>query len=257
MARRRVAVGLLALVLPLVFVNGTASADPASDEVNFFSRLNAVRTSRGLRPLVLTGQLSGMARGWSGRMASRGGISHNPNLAAQGPPGWTRLGENVGMGPSVDEIHDALVASPSHYANIVSVHYDSVGVGVVQSGSTKFVTFNFMAGGASRSSPVPQSGRPSAGSRPAATAAARPAPTSAPAPSRQSAPVPASPTPAAAPVAPPEAGPAGAPSVDVDLVRSRLGAVRDVSAERQPSAPKHERAKFRYLLTAWSTAPSG
>lgn len=144
----RIAMGAgLASVMALTVVPEPAFADTGSDEATFVAKLNGLRASRGLRPLGVDGNLANMARGWSSQMASRGGISHNPNMASQAPGNWARLGENVGMGPNVDSLHNALVNSPSHYANMVNGYYDSVGVGVVQSGGTMFVTFNFMATG--------------------------------------------------------------------------------------------------------------
>ncbi|HSH58077.1 MAG TPA: CAP domain-containing protein, partial [Acidimicrobiales bacterium] len=145
----RIAMGAgLASVMAVTVVPEPAFADTGSDEASFVAKLNGLRASKGLRQLGVHGGLTSMARGWSSQMASRGTISHNPNLAAQAPSNWVRVGENVGMGPSVDSLHNAFVNSPSHYANMVNGYYDSVGVGIVQSGSTIFVTFNFMASGA-------------------------------------------------------------------------------------------------------------
>jgi len=144
----RIAVGAgLASMMALTVVPEAAFADTGSDEATFVAKLNGLRSSKGLRPLAVNGGLTNMARGWSSQMASSGGISHNPSLAAQAPGNWVRLGENVGMGPNVDSLNDAFVASPTHYANIVNGYYDSVGVGVVQSGGTMFVTFDFMSTG--------------------------------------------------------------------------------------------------------------
>jgi hypothetical protein len=134
----------LAGVMPLSMVAEPAMADPVSDEFNFVQKLNDLRASRGVGPLGMNGHLTNVARGWSAHMASGGTISHNPNMAAQAPSNWLRLGENVGMGPSVQSLHDAFVASPPHYQNMVNGYYDSVGAGVVMRGSTMFVTVNFM-----------------------------------------------------------------------------------------------------------------
>ncbi len=142
----RIAMGAgLASVMALTVVPEPAFADTGSDEASFVAKLNGLRASKGLRQLGVNGGLTNMARGWSSQMASRGTISHNPNLASQAPSNWVRVGENVGMGQSVDSLHNAFVNSPSHYANMVNGYYDSVGVGVVHSGGTIFVTFNFMA----------------------------------------------------------------------------------------------------------------
>ena len=135
----------LAGVMPLSLIAAEpAKADPVSDEAHFVQLLNDLRSSRGLGRLGVNGHLTNTARGWSAHMASAGTIWHNPNLAAQSPSNWARLGENVGMGPSVVSLHNAFMASPGHFANMVNGHYDSVGVGVAMSGSTMFVTVNFM-----------------------------------------------------------------------------------------------------------------
>ena len=141
----RVAVGAgMASVMALTVLPEPAFADTVSDESSFVNKLNALRASRGLRPLAVNGGLTNMARGWSSHMASTGTLAHNPNMASQAPGNWSRLGENVGVGQSVDSLHNAFVASPPHFGNMVNGAYDSVGVGVVQSGSTMWVTVNFM-----------------------------------------------------------------------------------------------------------------
>ncbi len=144
MVRRTLATMLLLVVGTLALGAAPAGADDAGDEAGFLARLNDLRTSQGLPALASNSALTGVARAWAGSMAAAGTISHNPSLAAQGPSNWARLGENVGMGPSVVSLHNAFVTSPSHFANMVNAHYDSVGVGVVMSGSTMYVTVNFM-----------------------------------------------------------------------------------------------------------------
>jgi uncharacterized protein YkwD len=135
-----IAIGIAAVML----VAGPAAADTGADEILFARKLNELRVSQGLQPLAIKGELFDMARAWSRNMAAAGGISHNPSLAAQAPSNWLKLGENVGMGPDVPSLHDAFVASPSHYANMVNPAFDSVGVGVVESNGVLFVTVNFM-----------------------------------------------------------------------------------------------------------------
>ena len=141
----RVAVGAgLASVMAITVLPEPAFADTVGDEASFVHKLNELRASRGLRPLGVHGGLTSMARGWSAQMASASRIWHNPLMSSQAPSNWARLGENVGMGQTVDSLHNAFVASPPHYANMVNGAFDAVGVGVVQSGSTMFVTVNFM-----------------------------------------------------------------------------------------------------------------
>lgn len=122
-----------------------AGADTVGDEQAFIAKLNGLRASQGLPALQVNGQLTDIARGWSAQMAAAGSISHNPALASQAPSNWTRLGENVGVGPDVDGLHNAFVNSPAHYHNMVDGQFNQVGVGVVRSADgTIYVTVDFM-----------------------------------------------------------------------------------------------------------------
>ncbi len=122
-----------------------AAADTGSDEMAFVHKLNELRASHGLPALGTKGELFDMARAWSGRMAAAGGISHNPDMAAQAPANWARIGENVGVGPDVQSLHNAFVASPLHFKNMIDPGFDWVGVGVVYgTAGIIYVTVNFM-----------------------------------------------------------------------------------------------------------------
>ena len=148
----RIARGVLALLLvvgALPLMAGTAAAGPAEDEGAFVALLNDLRALRGAPALTVDVRLTDVARAWSGRMAGAGAISHNPSLAAQAPAGWQRLGENVGVGGSVLGLHNAFVASPGHLANMVDGRFNAVGVGVVVTGTTIWVTVVFMQAPAS------------------------------------------------------------------------------------------------------------
>ena len=147
--KRLLPAALVALTLVASVTTEPASAaDTGVEELDFVAKLNELRVSRGLAPLATKGVLFDLARTWAGRMESAAGISHNPSLAAQGPAGWRRLGENVGMGYDVQGLHDAFVASPLHYRNMIDPAFDSVGVGVVHAADGEiFVTVNFMTSG--------------------------------------------------------------------------------------------------------------
>jgi uncharacterized protein YkwD len=124
---------------------GAVSADDAS----FFNATNAYRQANGLRPLQYDAAASAVAVGWSQSMAAAGILSHNPNLVnainAYVTPSWTRIGENVGFGPTVSSIQTAFVNSPTHRANILG-DFNRVGVGTVRAGSTIWVTLDFVKG---------------------------------------------------------------------------------------------------------------
>ena len=117
-----------------------AGADTVSDENAFVAAINQLRQSKGLRPLGVDPRLTEVARTWSATMASQNKLYHNPSVASQAPADWTKLGENVGYGPSVPVIHDAFVKSAAHYANLVDPGFNAMGIGVVMAGKTMWVT---------------------------------------------------------------------------------------------------------------------
>lgn len=181
MFKRFFAVAVIALTALSLLGLESAHADeaPAVDTAaaanEFVARINDLRASQGLAPLAVDPALTTIAMDWTLQMAATSTLSHRPNLAAVAPGDWTRLGENVGYGSAVESLHEAFVASPGHYANLIKPEYQYIGVAVVMAGSTMWVTENFMT--ASRpAGAVASSGDDGAA---AAVAAAAPAPAAA------------------------------------------------------------------------------
>jgi hypothetical protein len=133
----------LGFVGPLVAAS-PAHADTVSDEMAFVAKINQLRSGLGLGTLTVDAGLTTIARDWSQQMANAGDISHNPSLANLVSLNWAKLGENVGLGPTVDQLFTAFVNSPHHYANLVDPSFTHVGVGVVWNGSTMFTSHEFM-----------------------------------------------------------------------------------------------------------------
>jgi uncharacterized protein YkwD len=103
--------------------------------------------------LKIDGRIDRVARDWSIKMAARGNISHNPNLENELPP-FEYAGEDVGMGPTCEEIHMAFMNSSSHKAVMLDRDYIYLGVGVTISDGTVFVTLDFFT--PRRSKPAPK-----------------------------------------------------------------------------------------------------
>jgi hypothetical protein len=133
---RRLAFLLVAMVAVSVgFVVAPAPAhaqtDPATAEAEFVTKINALRASKGLSQLDVHPELQALGRSWAGQMAKADQISHNPNLANAVKADWQKLGENVGVGMTVDKLHQAFIDSPAHYKNLVDPSWTHIGVGVV------------------------------------------------------------------------------------------------------------------------------
>ncbi len=108
-------------------VAGGGSFSPAS-ESDFVSRLNDLRAGEGLPALIVDSGFKSYARDWAKIMGDDDDLAHSEFTALFDP--WTYLGENVGFGPSVSSIFNALVASPGHYANMVDPGFTHIGIGV-------------------------------------------------------------------------------------------------------------------------------
>ncbi len=150
-----------------------AGAD-AGMEADFVARVNGARSAKGLGTLTTDGELTAIARRWSQRMADANKLSHNPNLANEVTQNWEKLAENVGVGPTVEDIHNAFMNSAPHRANILDGALTHIGVGVVIDGSGAiWVTQVFMRlrSGGSASSPTTAAPAPAPAPSPAPTTA--------------------------------------------------------------------------------------
>jgi hypothetical protein len=141
---RKLVYGLiLAFAVSALYPPAAAQADTVTDEAAFVTKINELRAGKGLAPLQVNANLTEKARAWSAGMAAAGKIWHS-TLSDGVTEDWKKLGENVGMGGSVDGLHRAFVNSPGHYANLVEPVFSHVGIGIVMNGSTIYVAEVFM-----------------------------------------------------------------------------------------------------------------
>ncbi|MCP5026844.1 MAG: CAP domain-containing protein [Actinomycetia bacterium] len=136
-------VALLTLTIGLP-VTSAAAASP-TEEAAFVSRINGLRSSLGLTPLVGDAELVGASRVWADQMASDDVLAHAPDITAGITAPWIKVGENVGVGGDVDSLFQAFVDSPLHYANLVDPDFRYVGVGVTFANGKLWTTHRFMA----------------------------------------------------------------------------------------------------------------
>lgn len=156
-ARARAAtVGLVVLLAAAVagVAAPAASADPGADTLA--ARVDDERAARGLAPLVHVLDLRAVAQRRAQAMAASGVLAHDPPVATQ-VADWSRLSENLGRGADLEAVHDALMDSPGHRANILDPGVSQVGVGVVWDGRRLWVSQVFRAptGAAVSADPVP------------------------------------------------------------------------------------------------------
>lgn len=161
---------LLAAVLATIGLAASAGADSGS-EGSFLSALNSTRSSNGLGPLTMDGGLRSHARNHTADMIAAGKIYHSSSgeLQAAAGSGWTRLGENVGRGGSVSDIHAAFLNSASHRANMLG-DYNYVGIGTGTANGVLYVTVVFMKKGSTAPATTPTTSPPKSSSTPKAPA---------------------------------------------------------------------------------------
>jgi uncharacterized protein YkwD len=116
---------------------GSLGAAPASaanrDERQLRGMVNEARDQSRVRNLNMRRFLVHAARRHSRQMAATARLEHSDNLASlPGGRPWTILGENIGVGASMEVLHDAFMDSPAHRRNELNRVYRSVGVGMAR-----------------------------------------------------------------------------------------------------------------------------
>ena len=133
--------------LATVSLGLSAVADSAS-EAGFLAKINASRAANGLAALSVDGGLRSHARNHTQDMIDADEIYHSSSdeLKAAAGSGWSKLGENVGRGGTVDSLHKAFMDSAGHKANILG-DYNYAGIGTASSDGVLYVTVVFMKKG--------------------------------------------------------------------------------------------------------------
>ncbi len=100
------------------------------DRAEVRNLINQSRVQNRLGTLRPNAILDLKADGWAQYLRSICALKHS-RLADGAPPGWFKLGENVGKGGSIGQVHEAYLRSPSHRANILDGSFTQVGTGAV------------------------------------------------------------------------------------------------------------------------------
>lgn len=138
---------LLAGTLVLGFAPTRSEATPHHGRrMDMVTLTNADREARDLRDLRFTERLSHYASRHSRQMARKGSLFHSTTAQLQhqlAPYDWAIGGENVGVGPTLDSLEGAFMASPEHRENILRRAFDHVAVGIVRRDDRLWVTVIF------------------------------------------------------------------------------------------------------------------
>ena len=113
-------------------------------ETGFARKINASRVAAGKGKLSIDPELSKVARVHTRTMVERNLLHHQAETDLRRRVlNWSSLGENVGVGFSVDTLHEAFMNSPAHRANILHTTFRHSGVGVFEANGRMWVTVLF------------------------------------------------------------------------------------------------------------------
>lgn len=114
-------------------------------EQQLIDLVNEARIANGLKPLQVDMTLVSLAKDKSHEMATTGEVTHysrtqfNNSLRNAGV-NFKASGENIAKAGSVTRVHNGLMNSSGHRANILSSSYTHIGVGIVQFGTMYYST---------------------------------------------------------------------------------------------------------------------
>lgn len=120
-----------ALAALLVVIGATAGCESTEQERNeVIALVNKSRAENGLGQLKDDVTLDMKADAWAQKLRDACSLSHS-KLSDGAPKQWLKLGENVGYGGTIAQIHDAYLNSPGHKANIMDPAFTSMGAAAV------------------------------------------------------------------------------------------------------------------------------
>lgn len=129
--RKLFAAGVVACLL--------AACTPAEQA---YVHVAVTRSAAHLPSLCIDQEAEQLAEWWVHELATSGDLRHS--FSTRFVTDWTRVGETVGYGGSVEVVHDAFLASPTHRAIILDPDYDCVGVGVEETAQRVWVVYEFV-----------------------------------------------------------------------------------------------------------------
>ncbi len=137
--------------------SGSSSPQESKPELRgaaeqLFALGNQARATAGVAPLAWDPALAEAALAHCRRMAAEGPIAHRyggePALAtraAQAGAHFSLIEENVAVGASPDQIHQAWMQSPGHRENLLNPQVDRAGIAVVAAHGVLYAVADFSA----------------------------------------------------------------------------------------------------------------
>ena len=139
------------LLLSVVATSALSQSSTGNAEAReLLSLINQERAKQSVPAVMLDNRLNAAAQRHSQLMAESDNLTHQLD---DEPPLTVRLSEqnvrsdhdaeNIALGGSLSDIHQHLMQSPPHRANILNAQFGSVGIGIVRIGDMLYVTEEF------------------------------------------------------------------------------------------------------------------
>ena len=149
-SRNQTAISVAVLSLFLTAGIAKAAPRPSDREEQLFNLVNEERVRAGLRRVQWNQGLADAARAHSDLLAAHKNLSHQfrgePELqqrAGRAGARFNSVAENVAYAPTVPALHDGLMHSPPHRANILNPEYNAVGIAIVERNGELYATEDF------------------------------------------------------------------------------------------------------------------
>jgi len=101
-----------------------------TERLSVLQMVNQSRASAGLPGLRDNWILDIKADNWAKHLRDICDLEHS-KLSDNAPNEWLKLGENVGYGGSIAQVHEAYLNSPGHKANIMDPSFTQMGSAAV------------------------------------------------------------------------------------------------------------------------------
>jgi uncharacterized protein YkwD len=136
---------MLATLLPAPAASALCYSNN-NKEKEFTRLMNNARHNNDKGTLILDPELSKAAKKHTTEMVNRNTLYHTESGDLRHRvTNWSTLGENVGVGSTVDSLHTAFMNSPAHKENILFTSFKYVGVGTKEANGRLWVTVIFEA----------------------------------------------------------------------------------------------------------------
>jgi len=126
------------------------AASMSAQQRQLLNLVNAERVRAGLSELQWDDHLAQAARLHTQRMADRRALSHQfsgepalPDRAGSAGAHFNSVAENVAYAGTVDQLHDNLMHSPHHRANILDPKSNAIGIAFAEKDGELYVTEDF------------------------------------------------------------------------------------------------------------------